>query len=131
MIAPSNAMMAGGNQPAMAGSNAMMAGNQPAMSGSNAMMAAGGGSPVNTSATTDLSGATAWINYQPLTLASLHGKVVLIDFWTYSCINCLRTLPYLKAWNEKYKDSGLVIIGCRYARVSFRERRVERPQGRT
>ena len=52
----------------------------------------------------DLSGATAWINSPPLTLASLRGKVVLVDFWTYSCINCLRTLPYIKAWNEKYQE---------------------------
>jgi cytochrome c biogenesis protein CcdA/thiol-disulfide isomerase/thioredoxin len=59
----------------------------------------------------DLSGATAWINSPPLTPASLRGKVVLVDFWTYSCINCLRTLPYIKAWNEKYRASGLVIIG--------------------
>jgi cytochrome c biogenesis protein CcdA/thiol-disulfide isomerase/thioredoxin len=58
-----------------------------------------------------LSGATAWINSQPLTADQLQGKVVLIDFWTYSCINCLRTLPYVRAWAEKYKDSGLVVIG--------------------
>jgi cytochrome c biogenesis protein CcdA/thiol-disulfide isomerase/thioredoxin len=119
MMAPNNAMMAGGNKPAMSGSNAMMAGNQPTMSGNNAMMAAGGGSAANTSPTADLSGATAWINSQPLTLASLHGKVVLIDFWTYSCINCLRTLPYIKAWNEKYKDSGLVIIGVHTPEFPF------------
>jgi len=97
----------------------MAAGNQPAMSGSNAMMAAGGGSAASTSPTADLSGATAWINSPSLTLASLHGKVVLIDFWTYSCINCLRTLPYIKAWNEKYKDSGLVIIGVHTPEFPF------------
>ena len=118
MMAPGNAMMAA-NQPAMSGSNAMMAANQPAMSANNAMMAAAGGSPANTSPTADLSGATAWINSQPLTLVSLHGKVVLIDFWTYSCINCLRTLPYIKAWNEKYKDSGLVIIGVHTPEFPF------------
>jgi cytochrome c biogenesis protein CcdA/thiol-disulfide isomerase/thioredoxin len=67
----------------------------------------------------DLSGATAWINSQPLTPASLRGKVVLIDFWTYSCINCLRTLPYIKAWNAKYKDSGLVIIGVHTPEFPF------------
>ena len=120
MMASNNAMMAGGNQPAMSGSNAMMAGgNQPAMSGNNAMMAAGGGSAASASQTADLSGATAWINSPPLTLASLRGKVVLIDFWTYSCINCLRTLPYNKAWNEKYKDSGLVIIGVHTPEFPF------------
>jgi cytochrome c biogenesis protein CcdA/thiol-disulfide isomerase/thioredoxin len=120
MMAPGNAMMAGGKQPAMSGSNAMMAGNRPAaMSGNNAMMAAGGSFAANTSPIVDLSGATAWINSQPLTLTSLHGKVALIDFWTYSCINCLRTLPYLKAWNEKYKDSGLVIIGVHTPEFPF------------
>ncbi len=123
--APGNAMMAAGgammagNQPAMSGSNAMMAGKQPAMSANNAMIAVSGSAATSASSTADLSGATAWINSQPLTLASLHGKVVLIDFWTYSCINCLRTLPYIKAWNEKYKDSGLVIIGVHTPEFPF------------
>ncbi len=67
----------------------------------------------------DLSGATAWINSPPLTFASLRGKVVVIDFWTYSCINCLRTLPYSKAWYDKYKDSGLVIIGVHTPEFPF------------
>jgi cytochrome c biogenesis protein CcdA/thiol-disulfide isomerase/thioredoxin len=67
----------------------------------------------------DLSGATLWINSPPLTPASLRGKVVLVDFWTYSCINCLRTLPYINAWNEKYKDSGLVIIGVHTPEFAF------------
>ena len=74
---------------------------------------------ISDSAQPDLSGATAWINSPPLTLASLRGKVVLVDFWTYSCINCLRTLPYIKAWNEKYKDSGLVIIGVHTPEFPF------------
>ncbi len=56
-------------------------------------------------------GATHWLNSPPLNDAMLRGKVVLVDFWTYSCINCLRTLPYLKAWDEKYRAQGLVIIG--------------------
>jgi cytochrome c biogenesis protein CcdA/thiol-disulfide isomerase/thioredoxin len=67
----------------------------------------------------DLSGATAWVNSPPLTPESLRGKVVLVDFWTYSCINCLRTLPYIKAWNEKYKDSGLVILGVHTPEFAF------------
>jgi thiol-disulfide isomerase/thioredoxin len=58
-----------------------------------------------------LSGATAWLNSPPLTAADLRGKVVLIDFWTYTCINWLRTLPYLHAWAEKYKEHGVVVIG--------------------
>lgn len=60
-----------------------------------------------------------WINSQPLSLADLKGKVVLVDFWTYTCINCIRTLPYLKSWNEKYKDKGLVIIGVHTPEFEF------------
>ena len=66
-----------------------------------------------------LSGATGWLNSPPLTAASLHGKVVLVDFWTYSCINCLRSLPYVKAWYEKYKDHGLVVIGAHSPEFAF------------
>ena len=55
--------------------------------------------------------ATAWLNSEPLTAASLRGKVVLVDIWTFTCINWLRTLPYVRAWAEKYKDQGLVVIG--------------------
>jgi thiol-disulfide isomerase/thioredoxin len=53
----------------------------------------------------------AWINAEPLTMAGLRGKVVLVDFWTYSCINCLRTLPRIIAWHNAFKDQGLVVIG--------------------
>jgi len=60
-----------------------------------------------------------WINSPPLTLESLKGKVVLIDFWTYSCINCIRTLPYLNTWYEKYKKDGLVIIGVHTPEFEF------------
>ena len=66
-----------------------------------------------------LSGATAWINSPPLTADQLKGKVVLIDFWTYSCINCLRALPYTRAWAEKYKNSGLVVIGVHTPEFPF------------
>jgi thiol-disulfide isomerase/thioredoxin len=58
-----------------------------------------------------LSGATGWLNSMPLTARQLKGKVVLIDFWDYSCINCIRAIPYIRAWADKYKDSGLVVIG--------------------
>ena len=61
----------------------------------------------------------AWINSDPLTLQSLRGKVVLIDFWTYTCINCIRTLPYTKAWWEKYKDKGFVLIGVHTPEFEF------------
>lgn len=66
-----------------------------------------------------ISDATHWFNSPPLTSESLRGKVVLVDFWTYSCINCLRTLPYLKAWDEKYRSQGLVIIGVHTPEFAF------------
>ncbi len=67
----------------------------------------------------ELNGAVAWLNSPPLTRESLRGKVVLIDFWTYSCINCLRALPYVEAWSEKYKDAGLVVIGVHTPEFAF------------
>jgi len=66
-----------------------------------------------------LGSATGWLNSQPLTPAGLRGKVVLIDFWTYTCINWLRTLPYVRAWAEKYKDQGLVVIGVHSPEFEF------------
>jgi thiol-disulfide isomerase/thioredoxin len=66
-----------------------------------------------------LSGAVAWLNSPPLTPAALRGKVVLVDFWTYSCINCLRSLPYIRAWAAKYKDHGLVVIGVHAPEFAF------------
>lgn len=66
-----------------------------------------------------LAGAVEWLNSPPLTTEALKGKVVLIDFWTYSCINCLRTLPYVQAWAEKYKDQGLVVIGVHAPEFAF------------
>ena len=66
-----------------------------------------------------LSGAAAWLNSPPLTAEALKGKVVVIDFWTYSCINCLRSIPYVRAWAEKYKDHGLVMIGVHTPEFAF------------
>lgn len=66
-----------------------------------------------------LDGAVTWLNSEPLTTAGLRGKVVLIDFWTYSCINCIRTIPYVRAWAEKYKDQGLVVIGVHAPEFAF------------
>jgi cytochrome c biogenesis protein CcdA/thiol-disulfide isomerase/thioredoxin len=66
-----------------------------------------------------LAGATGWINSPPLTGPSLRGKVVLIDFWTYSCINCLRSLPYVKRWYDAYHDHGLVVIGVHAPEFAF------------
>jgi len=57
----------------------------------------------------DFTGIQNWINSDPLSIGYLKGKVVLVDFWTYSCINCIRTLPYLKSWHEKYSDKGFTI----------------------
>ena len=67
----------------------------------------------------DLSGAVLWINSPPLSADQLKGKVVLVDFWTYSCINCLRTLPYIRAWADKYKESGLVVLGVHTPEFAF------------
>ncbi len=66
-----------------------------------------------------LSGATTWLNSPPLTPQGLRGKVVIVQFWTYTCINWLRTLPYSRAWAEKYKDKGLVVIGAHTPEFSF------------
>ncbi len=67
----------------------------------------------------ELTGIVTWVNTPPLTLSELKGKVVLIDFWTYSCINCLRTLPYLESWDKKYRKEGLVIIGVHTPEFEF------------
>jgi len=121
MMAGGGAMMAGGG--AMNGGDAMSGGNamtgNGAMSG-GAMQSAHGvkGLPVEGQLPA-LSGAVAWLNTAPLTPESLRGKVVLVDFWTYSCINCLRTLPYVRAWAAKYKDHGLVVLGVHTPEFAF------------
>ncbi len=114
-----DAMMSGGNQ-------MMMSGNNPAMmSGNNAMMMKGGPKQAAAEALPvegtmpSLDGAVQWLNSSPLTAESLKGKVVLVDFWTYSCINCLRAIPYVRAWAEKYRDQGLVVIGVHAPEFAF------------
>ncbi|MBV9768553.1 MAG: cytochrome c biogenesis protein DipZ [Bryobacterales bacterium] len=67
----------------------------------------------------ELSGAVAWFNSSPLNRDQLKGHVVLVDFWTYSCINCLRSIPYVRAWAEKYKNSGLIVIGVHTPEFAF------------
>ena len=62
---------------------------------------------------------TGWINTDPVTIEGLQGKVVLVDFWTYTCVNCIRTLPYLKEWHERYADQGLVILGVHAPEFEF------------
>ncbi|WP_455917145.1 cytochrome c biogenesis protein DipZ [Pseudomonas cerasi] len=94
-------------------SGAMMAGG--------AMMAAANHSdslPIE-GALPALDGAVQWLNSPPLSAEALKGKVVLVDFWTYSCINCLRSLPYVKAWAAKYHDQGLVVIGVHAPEFAF------------
>ena len=71
-----------------------------------------------------LDGAVEWLNSKPLTTEQLKGKVVVVDFWTYSCINCLRAIPYVRAWAEKYRDHGLVVIGVHAPEFAF-ERNVD------
>ena len=113
---------------------------KPAPGGSMAMSGAMSGAPSMTmsakssAAATDglgvegglppLDGAVEWLNSPPLTPQGLRGKVVLIDFWTYSCINCLRAIPYVRAWAEKYKDQGLVVIGIHTPEFAF-ERNID------
>jgi cytochrome c biogenesis protein CcdA/thiol-disulfide isomerase/thioredoxin len=106
---------------AMTGGPAMIG---PAMTGGPGMMMqatqSGDAPPLPIEGTMPpLTGAVEWLNSPPLTREELKGKVVLIDFWTYSCINCLRTLPYVRAWAEKYKDQGLVVIGVHTPEFAF------------
>jgi len=102
-------------------SGAMMtaAVEKPAEGG--AMMSAQGASgPSKTEgALPPLTGATGWLNSKPLTPESLRGKVVVVDFWAYSCINCLRAMPYVNAWYRHYKDSGLVVLGVHSPEFAF------------
>src|SRR5919198_6234078 len=67
----------------------------------------------------ELTKISGYINSDPITLADLRGKMVLVDFWTFSCINCIRTIPYLNAWYEKYADDGLVIVGVHTPEFEF------------
>lgn len=113
---------------AMSGSPAMMSAN-PAMMSANSAMTGGAmmmrAKPGQAEAlpaegaAPPLDGAVTWLNSPPLTLAQLKGKVVVVDFWTYSCINCLRSIPYVRAWAEKYKDQGLVVIGVHAPEFAF------------
>lgn len=73
----------------------------------------------NVGAAPEFSGISTWLNSNPLTMKDFKGKVVLIDFWTYSCINCIRTLPYVTEWYEKYKDNGFVIVGVHTPEFEF------------
>src|SRR5215470_13171262 len=126
-MAPSVVMSGGpamtGNGPAMQGGDpAMMSGNQTMMGGPAMMAGNSAGGDTDLTALGELPplvGVVEWLNSKPLTQQELKGKVVLIDFWTYSCINCLRSLPYVRAWWEKYKDQGLVVIGVHTPEFAF------------
>jgi cytochrome c biogenesis protein CcdA/thiol-disulfide isomerase/thioredoxin len=105
-----------GSQTATSGPAMMMRG-KPAPAGPDGDLPVEGQLP-------SLSGATEWLNSKPLMAEELKGKVVLVDFWTYSCINCLRAIPYVRAWAEKYRDHGLVVIGVHAPEFAF-ERNVD------
>jgi thiol-disulfide isomerase/thioredoxin len=103
--------------PATEGSRSAMTGNPPVMTPANAppqppALPVEGVLP-------PLSGAVQWLNSPPLTPEALKGKVVVVDFWTYSCINCLRAIPSVRAWYEKYKDQGLAVIGVHTPEFAF------------
>lgn len=74
---------------------------------------------INQGPAPELVGLTKWLNSDPTTLAELQGKVVLVDFWTYSCINCIRTLPYITKWYDQYKDQGFVVLGIHTPEFAF------------
>jgi thiol-disulfide isomerase/thioredoxin len=88
-------------------------------SGRSSATPAASPTPMLSGPLTSLLGASQWLNTQPLQPSDLRGKVVLVNFWTYSCINCLRMLPHVKAWAEKYKDHGLVVIGVETPEFTF------------
>jgi cytochrome c biogenesis protein CcdA/thiol-disulfide isomerase/thioredoxin len=105
-------------QPLEGGAPATMTGNPPPAMQQEHPEAQAADFP-DEGAMPSLSGAVHWLNSPPLTPEALKGKVVVVDFWTYSCINCLRSLPYVRAWFEKYKDQGLVVIGVHTPEFAF------------
>jgi len=72
----------------------------------------------------EFAGIANWINSAPLSMQQLRGKVVLVDFWTFDCVNCLNVLPYVKGWHQKYKDQGLVVVGVHTPEYAF-ERKLD------
>jgi methionine-S-sulfoxide reductase len=104
-----------------AGGSMMMSAKPNAPADGGAMMSAKGasGSAMTEGPMPPLTGATGWLNSKPLTREGLRGKVVVVDFWTYSCINCLRAMPYINQWYAHYKDAGLVVIGVHSPEFKF------------
>ena len=87
--------------------------------GSSRFAASRGAGLPRLGAAPDFTGITRWLNSRPLTMRALRGRVVLIDFWTYTCINCLRTLPYVTAWDRRYRDTGLTVVGVHTPEFGF------------
>jgi cytochrome c biogenesis protein CcdA/thiol-disulfide isomerase/thioredoxin len=118
-IKPRDAGAPGGSMMAMSNSNMAMSNSK---ADGHAMMMSAAKSSGDLPVEGDIpsfAGATLWLNSPPLTPEALHGKVVMVDFWTYSCINCLRALPFVESWYEKYKDHGLVVIGVHAPEFAF------------
>ena len=116
----------GGGAMMSANPSMMMSANAPtmAMNGNPAAMMKAAEAPAAQALPVEgslpsLAGAVEWLNSPPLTPDELKGKVVLVDFWTYSCINCLRSIPYVRVWADKYKDQGLVVIGVHAPEFAF------------
>src|SRR6202044_84648 len=119
-------MPEGGGAMMSANPSMMMSANAPtlAMNGNPGAMMKAAEAPTSKALPIEgslpsLTGAVEWLNSPPLTPEQLKGKVVLVDFWTYSCINCLRSIPYVRAWADKYKDQGLVVIGVHAPEFAF------------
>ena len=112
MMSANPAMMKSANAPTMAMNGAPAAMMKAAKAPAPEALPVEGSLP-------SLAGAVQWLNSPPLTPEQLKGKVVLVDFWTYSCINCLRSIPYVRAWADKYKDQGLVVIGVHAPEFAF------------
>ena len=107
---------------------AAMPSAQAAERAGNTAAPLGGGAPYTSplpveSTRPSLDGGTQWLNAEPQSIPALRGKVVLVNFWTYSCVNCLRTLPYINAWAQKYADRGLVVVGVHAPEFAFEKDR--------
>ena len=84
-----------------------------------AVSACNAAAPATPATAPEFQGISTWLNSPPLSMAGLKGKVVLVDFWTYTCINCIRTLPYVTKWYDTYKDKGLVVVGVHTPEYAF------------
>ncbi|HTI94294.1 MAG TPA: twin-arginine translocation signal domain-containing protein, partial [Puia sp.] len=108
-----------GSQPGKKDSAGATSGSPRSASAPQPDLPDSGAAPTSDNVLNSLKNAKAWINTEPISATTLAGKIALIDFCTYSCINWLRTLPYIRAWSEKYKDQGLVVIGIHTPEFEF------------